>query len=118
RQDPGRTFPGKKMAGDLGSERVTTQSLEVVRVDVERGLILVKGAVPGPKGGWIEVTDAVKGVGAVELPTPGAFRGAGAAPAEEVPVQEAPAEEAPAAEAEAGAADAEAAAEENKEGGE
>src|SRR5690606_29059929 len=55
RQDPGRTFPGKKMAGHLGAERVTTQGLQVVRVDVERGLIMVKGAVPGPNGGWIEV---------------------------------------------------------------
>ncbi len=60
RQDPGRVFKGKKMAGHLGMERVTTQNLEVVRTDAARGLILVKGAVPGPENGWVEVRDAVK----------------------------------------------------------
>ncbi len=110
RQDPGRTFPGKKMAGHLGAERVTTQNVEVVRVDVERGLILVKGAVPGPKGGWIEVRDAVKGAGAVELPVPGAFRAPGAAeaPAKEAPAREEPAEEAAVEETAAEATPAEA----------
>ncbi|MCH8491260.1 MAG: 50S ribosomal protein L3, partial [Oceanicaulis sp.] len=73
-QDPGRVFKGKKMAGHLGSERVTTQGLEVVRVDAERGLILVKGAVPGSAGSWVEVRDAVKGAGAQELPYPAALR--------------------------------------------
>src|SRR3984893_17582235 len=53
RQDPGKTFKNKKMAGHLGVERVTTLNLKVVRTDVERGLILVEGAVPGAKGGWI-----------------------------------------------------------------
>lgn len=60
RQDPGRVFKGKKMAGHYGVENVTTQNLEVVRTDAERGLILVKGAVPGPDNSWVEVRDAVK----------------------------------------------------------
>lgn len=60
RQDPGRTFKGKKMAGHFGVERVTTQNLEIVRTDAERGLILVKGAVPGAENGWVEIRDAVK----------------------------------------------------------
>jgi len=60
RQDPGKVFKGKKMAGHLGDERVTTQNLEVVRVDPARGLIFVRGAVPGAKMGWVEVRDAAK----------------------------------------------------------
>ena len=60
RQDPGRVFPGKKMAGHLGNVQVTTQNLEVVRVDAERGLLLIKGAVPGSKGGKIVVRPSVK----------------------------------------------------------
>lgn len=60
-QDPGRVFPGKRMAGHLGSVRRTVQNLEVVRVDSERGLLLVKGAVPGAKGGQVVVRPAVKG---------------------------------------------------------
>ena len=60
RQDPGKTFKNKKMPGHMGVERVTTQNLRVVQTDVERGLILVEGAVPGAKGGWITVRDAVK----------------------------------------------------------
>ncbi|MBI6630272.1 50S ribosomal protein L3 [Pontibaca salina] len=59
-QDPGKVFKGKKMAGQMGAVRVTTQNLEVVRTDSERGLIMVKGAVPGSKGGWVTVKDAVK----------------------------------------------------------
>ena len=59
-QDPGKVFKGKKMAGHMGAVRVTTQNLEVVRTDSERGLIMVKGAVPGSKGGWVTVKDAVK----------------------------------------------------------
>ncbi len=62
RQDPGRVFPGKKMAGHLGNVNVTTQNLEVVRVDVERGLLLIKGAVPGSKGGKVIVRPSVKAV--------------------------------------------------------
>ncbi|RTL00834.1 MAG: 50S ribosomal protein L3 [Proteobacteria bacterium] len=60
RQDPGRVFPGKRMAGHLGNVQVTTQNLEVVRVDAERGLLLVKGAVPGSKGGNVVVRPSVK----------------------------------------------------------
>jgi len=60
-QDPGRVFPGKRIAGHLGSVRTTTQSLEVVRVDAERGLLLVKGAVPGADGGHVIVRPAAKG---------------------------------------------------------
>jgi large subunit ribosomal protein L3 len=59
-QDPGKVFKGKKMAGHMGNTRVTTQNIQVVSVDVERGLVLVKGAVPGPKGGWVTLQDAVK----------------------------------------------------------
>ncbi len=77
-QDPGKVFKGKKMAGHLGSERVTTQSLEVVRVDAERGLIWIKGAVPGAAGGWVEVRDAVKSA-PTDLPYPAKLRGADAA---------------------------------------
>ncbi|NKX45417.1 50S ribosomal protein L3 [Roseicyclus persicicus] len=59
-QDPGKVFKGKKMAGHMGAARVTTQNLQVVRTDAGRGLIMVKGAVPGNKGGWVTVKDAVK----------------------------------------------------------
>ena len=73
-QDPGKVFKGKKMAGHMGAERVTTQNLEVVRTDVERGLILVKGAVPGSKGGWVMVSDAVKKKLPDNVIFPAAFR--------------------------------------------
>ena len=59
-QDPGRVFKGKKMAGHMGAARVTTQNLEVVKTDADRGLVFIKGAVPGSKGGWVTVKDAVK----------------------------------------------------------
>ncbi|WP_343081941.1 50S ribosomal protein L3 [Ostreiculturibacter nitratireducens] len=59
-QDPGKVFKGKKMAGHLGAVRVTTQNLQVVRTDADRGLIMVKGSVPGTKGGWVTIKDAVK----------------------------------------------------------
>jgi large subunit ribosomal protein L3 len=74
RQDPGKTFKNKKMAGHMGVERVTTLNLKVVQLDVERGLILVEGAVPGAKGGWITVRDAVKKTLPKDVPTPGKFR--------------------------------------------
>jgi len=74
RQDPGKTFKGKKMAGHLGVERVTTLNLKVVQTDVARGLILVEGAVPGAKGGWITVRDAVKKRLPDGVPKPGKFR--------------------------------------------
>ena len=73
-QDPGKVFKGKKMAGHMGATRVTTQNIEVVRVDAERGLVLVKGAVPGSAGGWVELRDAIKGYGDADLPLPGKFR--------------------------------------------
>src|SRR5438876_10008938 len=60
RQDPGKTFTGKKMAGHLGAERVTTQSLQVVSADAERGLPCVRGAVPGSTTGWVRIKDGVK----------------------------------------------------------
>lgn len=73
-QDPGKVFKGKKMAGHMGAERVTTQSLKVVATDVERGLILVHGAVPGSKTGWVMVRDAVKRSLPEGVPFPGAFK--------------------------------------------
>ena len=95
RQDPGKTFKNKKMGGHLGVERVTTQNLRVVLTDVSRGLILVEGAVPGVKGGWIYVRDAVKRALPSEAPKPGKFRVAGANDAAHVAEAHA---EAPAAE--------------------
>jgi len=86
-QDPGRVFKGKKMAGHMGAARVTTQNLEVVRTDVDRGLIMIKGAVPGAKGGWVTIKDAVKKKAPEGLPMPAAIKAA----ATEAPV-EAPAE--------------------------
>jgi len=74
RQDPGKVFKGKKMAGQMGSERVTTLNLEVVGTDPGRGLLLVRGAVPGAKGGWVLVRDAVKKPLPKDAPKPGAFR--------------------------------------------
>jgi large subunit ribosomal protein L3 len=74
RQDPGKVFKGKKMAGHYGAERVTTQNLKVVRTDVERGLVMVRGAVPGAKGGWVLLRDAVKDAVPEGAPKPGAIR--------------------------------------------
>src|SRR6202044_2985533 len=74
RQDPGRTFKNKKMPGHLGVERVTTLNLKVMQTDVARGLILVEGAVPGVKGGWITVRDAVKKKLPDGVPKPGKFK--------------------------------------------
>ncbi|MAW85786.1 MAG: 50S ribosomal protein L3 [Phyllobacteriaceae bacterium] len=76
RQDPGKVFKGKKMAGHMGSVRVTTQNVEVVSTDAERGLILVRGAVPGSKGAWILVRDAVKAPLPESAPKPAAIRAA------------------------------------------
>ena len=81
RQDPGRVFKNKKMAGHYGVERVTTQNMEVVRTDVERGLILVKGAVPGHDGSYVEVRDAVKKPLPADAPAAGSFKAASAAAA-------------------------------------
>jgi large subunit ribosomal protein L3 len=80
RQDPGKTFKNKKMAGHMGVERVTTLNLKVVQTDVERGLIMVEGAVPGAKGGWIAVRDAVKKTLPDAVPKPGKFRLPGGEP--------------------------------------
>ena len=82
-QDPGKVFKGKKMAGHMGATRVTTQNLKVVKTDADRGLVLVQGAVPGSKGGWILIKDAVKKALPAEAPVPGAVRAA------EAPAQEA-----------------------------
>ncbi|MGH6882062.1 MAG: 50S ribosomal protein L3, partial [Hypericibacter sp.] len=68
RQDPGRTFPGKKMAGHLGNERVTTLNLKVVSTDADQGLIYVQGSVPGADGGWVMLRDAVKRKAPKDLP--------------------------------------------------
>ncbi len=91
-QDPGRVFKGKKMAGHMGSVNVTTQNLVVVSTDSERGLILIKGAVPGSRGAYVRIADAVKRGNDMELPFPAALLG-GETPAEEAPA-ETPAEEA------------------------
>jgi large subunit ribosomal protein L3 len=72
RQDPGKTFKNKKMAGHLGVERITTQNLEVAGFDLDKGLLLVKGAVPGAKGGYVLVRDAVKHVRHADAPFPAA----------------------------------------------
>ncbi|MBN8937401.1 MAG: 50S ribosomal protein L3 [Rhizobiales bacterium] len=74
RQDPGKTFKNKKMPGHLGVDRVTTLNLKVAKIDVERGLIMLEGAVPGHKGGWITVRDAVKKSLPKDTPKPGKFR--------------------------------------------
>ena len=76
RQDPGKTFKNKKMAGHLGAERVTTLNLEVAAVDAEKGLIMIKGAVPGAKGGWVLVRDAVKRPRPADVPYPAAVAAA------------------------------------------
>jgi large subunit ribosomal protein L3 len=99
RQDPGRTFKNKKMAGHLGQENVTTLNVTVFRIDVERGLILLKGAVPGTEGTYVRIRDAVKRAAPADLPKPGAFKGKNGS-AEPADV-EAPAVDAPEAEGEA-----------------
>ncbi|MFW6028509.1 MAG: 50S ribosomal protein L3 [bacterium] len=73
-QDPGKVFKGKKMAGHMGAEKVTTQNLVVVQTDSARGLILVRGAVPGAKGGWVMLRDAIKRKLPENAPVPGSFR--------------------------------------------
>ena len=83
----GKVFKGKKMAGHMGAAKVTTQNLQVVKTDAERGLIMIKGAVPGSKGGWVTVKDAVKKPLPSDVPFPAALRSA------EQPVAEAPATE-------------------------
>lgn len=111
-QDPGKVFKGKKMAGHMGNTRVTTQNLQVVRVDVDRGLVLVKGAVPGSKGGWVTLKDAIKKAVHPDAIFPAARRRDAEAAAEAAQDAEAAVAAEAAAEVEAArAADAEAAAE-------
>ncbi|MEC8316419.1 MAG: 50S ribosomal protein L3 [Pseudomonadota bacterium] len=107
-QDPGKVFKGKKMAGHMGDARVTTQNLTVVKTDVMRGLIMVKGAVPGSKGGWVLLRDAAKRPLPEGVPMPAAIVELSShsqetpvyeAPAEETQVEETPAEEVVAEEA-------------------
>ncbi|MDU8928564.1 50S ribosomal protein L3 [Alisedimentitalea sp. MJ-SS2] len=88
-QDPGKVFKGKKMAGHMGAARVTTQNLEVVKTDADRGLVFIKGAVPGSKGGWVTVKDAVKKAAPEGVPYPAALKSAAQT---EAPAEEAPAE--------------------------
>ena len=84
-QDPGKVFKGKKMAGHMGAAKVTTQNLQVVRTDADRGLVFIKGAVPGSKGGWVTIKDAVKKAAPADLPLPAAIKTAEAAA--EAPVE-------------------------------
>jgi large subunit ribosomal protein L3 len=84
-QEPGKVFKGKKMAGHMGAAKVTTQNLEVVKTDADRGLIMIKGAVPGSKGGWVTVKDAMKKAAPADLPFPAALKAVVAA--QEAPVQ-------------------------------
>jgi large subunit ribosomal protein L3 len=114
-QDPGKVFKGKKMAGHMGDARVTTQNLEVVSTDEARGLILIRGAVPGAQGSWVLVRDAVKRAAPEDLPFPAALRGGkDEAAAEATAAEEAVAE--PAAEAAAEEAAGPADDEEKKDG--
>ncbi|MFO7757199.1 MAG: 50S ribosomal protein L3 [Roseovarius sp.] len=96
-QDPGKVFKGKKMAGHMGAAKVTTQNLQVVRTDSDRGLIMIKGAVPGSKGGWVTIKDAVKKPFPENAIMPAALRSAAeeaAKAAEEAAAQAAAEEEA------------------------
>jgi large subunit ribosomal protein L3 len=91
RQDPGKTFKGKKMAGHLGAVRITTQNLKVISVDAERGLLMVRGSVPGAEGGFVFISDAVKRKMPKDLPFPAAIRKAPEpAAAEAAPAGDAP----------------------------
>jgi large subunit ribosomal protein L3 len=94
RQDPGKTFKNKKMAGHMGNSRVTTLNLQVVSTDPARGVLMLRGAVPGSEGGWVLIRDAVKRAAPADLPFPAALRG------DDIPDETAPpaAETAPEAE--------------------
>lgn len=87
RQDPGKTFKNKKMAGHLGARRVTTHNLKVVAADEERGVLMIEGAVPGSEGGWVLIKDAVKRKAPDGLPFPAALRGAGNGNSAEPPAE-------------------------------
>ena len=95
RQDPGKVFKNKKMAGHMGAKNRTQQNLEIVRTDIERGLLFVKGSVPGHKGGWLLVKDAVKIVRPADAPYPAGLREVAPGIADEAPagIVEAPAVE-------------------------
>jgi large subunit ribosomal protein L3 len=90
RQDPGRTFKGKKMAGHLGVERVTTQNLKIVATDEAKGLVMIQGSVPGSAGGYVRITDAVKRKAPKGLPFPAALRKAAEAAPAAAPAADAP----------------------------
>ncbi|WP_340117047.1 50S ribosomal protein L3 [Pelagibius sp. 7325] len=94
-QDPGRVFKGKKMAGHMGDRRVTTQNLQIVSIDEDRGLILVKGAVPGAEGGWVMVRDAVKRSTPEGIPFPAGLKSKPEAAQPAEAVEAAPAADAP-----------------------
>jgi large subunit ribosomal protein L3 len=98
RQDPGKVFKGKKMAGHMGDRQRTQQNLEIVRTDDERGLIFVKGSVPGAKNGWLMVRDSVKVSRHADAPYPAGLKGA-ASENIDTAAADTPAEEAPAVEA-------------------
>jgi large subunit ribosomal protein L3 len=102
-QDPGKVFKGKKMAGHMGAERVTVQNLSVVRTDADQGLILLSGSVPGHKGAWVEISDAVKAALPEDAPFPAGVRGGNQPNAEDMPADEVAAEETPAEAADAAA---------------
>ena len=87
RQDPGKTFKNKKMAGHLGDERITTLNLEVAAVDADKGLLMVKGAVPGGKNGWVLVRDAIKRDRHADAPYPAALLAAAVPAAADVPAE-------------------------------
>ena len=86
-QDPGKVFKGKKMAGHMGAVRVTTQNLEIVAVDDQMGVVLIEGAVPGPKNGWVFISDACKKARPDEAPYPAGLVSAIEAAVEEAPVE-------------------------------
>ena len=87
RQDPGKVFKNKKMAGHMGASQITQQNLEIVSTDVERGLLFVKGSVPGHKGAWLQVKDAAKIARPQAAPYPASVLTAAAAPATEAPAE-------------------------------
>ena len=92
-QDPGKVFKGKKMAGHMGAERVTVQNLSVVRTDADQGLIMVSGSVPGHKGSWVKIFDAVKSDMPEDAPFPAGLRGGAALQEDESVAEEAQAEQ-------------------------
>lgn len=121
-QDPGKVFKGKKMAGHMGNRRITTQNLEVVATDEARGLVMLRGSVPGAEGGWLLVSDANKASLPDGIPFPAGLKVAGQengdATSEAAPVQDASTEEAPAPEVSTGEAEVSAESETAPEGSE